>query len=255
MKIISIMNQKGGVGKTTSTINIGACLSYLGYKVLLIDTDPQGNLTQSTGATLGAGALTLYEVLTQDQDINKAIINLKNYDLIPCDILLSRADLELINIPGNEFLLKEAIANLKKSYDFILIDSPPALNRITLINMTASDFILIPVQAQFLALGGFTQLIETIATVKKRLNHNISILGAFLTMYDKRKNLDTTINENLKNIFPGGTFETKININVSLAEAPAYGGNIYEYKPNSNGATQYQALTKEIIFKIKGDNK
>ncbi len=251
MKIISLMNQKGGVGKTTSTINLGACLSAKGYKVILIDTDPQGNLTQSAGATVEAGSITLYEVLTKDQDINKAIIQLDKYDLLPCDILLSKADLELVNIPGNEFLLKEAVANLKKEYDFILIDNPPALNRITLMNMTASDFILIPIQSQFLAMGGFNQLVETIDTVKKRLNHNIKIMGAFLTMYDARKNLDTTILENLKNIFPGGIFETKINVNVSLAEAPAYGNDIIEYKPKSSGALQYQELTNELLAKIK----
>lgn len=251
MKVISLMNQKGGVGKTTSTINLGACLSAKGYKVLLIDTDPQGNLTQSAGATVEAGNITLYEVLTKDQDINKAIIQLDKYDLLPCDILLSKADLELVNIPGNEFLLKEAVANLNKEYDFILIDNPPALNRITLMNMTASDFILIPIQSQFLAMGGFNQLVETIDTVKKRLNHNIKIMGAFLTMYDARKNLDTTILENLKNIFPGGIFETKINVNVSLAEAPAYGNDIIEYKPKSSGALQYTELTNELLAKIK----
>lgn len=252
MKIISLMNQKGGVGKTTSTINIGACLSKQGYKVLLIDTDPQGNLTQSTGARVEPGAsTTLYEVLTQDQDINQAIIELDNYDLVPCDILLGRADLELVNIPGNEFLLKEAVGTLNKDYDFILIDNPPALNRITLMNMTASDYILIPIQSQYLAMGGFNQLIETIATVKKRLNHNIQLLGAFLTMYDARKNLDTTILSNLKNIFPSGIFETKINVNVSLAEAPAYKTDVLEYKPKSSGAIQYQELTNEILNKLK----
>lgn len=251
MQIISLMNQKGGVGKTTSTINLGACLSAKGYKVLLIDTDQQGNLTQSAGATVEPGNITLYEVLTKDEDINKAVISLKNYDIVPCDILLSKADLELVNIPGNEFLLKEAIGTLKKEYDFILIDTPPALNRITLMCMTASDFVLIPVQSQFLAMGGFTQLIETIGTVKKRLNHNIKLLGAFLTMYDSRKNLDTTILENLQNIFPGGIFETKINVNVSLAEAPAYKTDVLQYKPKSSGAIQYQELTNEILNKIK----
>ena len=252
MKIISLMNQKGGVGKTTSTINLGACLSAKGYKVLLVDTDPQSNLTQSAGAVVEPGSVTLYEVLTKDQDINKAVIQLNKYDLLPCDIMLSKADLELVNIPGNEFLLKEAVATLNKDYDFILIDNPPALNRITLMNMTASDFILIPIQSQFLAMGGFNQLVETIDTVKKRLNHNIKIMGAFLTMYDARKNLDTTILENLKNIFPGGIFETKINVNVSLAEAPAYGNDIIEYKPKSSGALQYQELTNELLAKIKG---
>lgn len=251
MKVISLMNQKGGVGKTTSTINLGACLADIGYKVLLIDTDPQGNLTQSTGININDQDLTFYDVL-KEKDINKVVKTCSKYDLLPCDIKLSRADLELSGIAGSEFILKEAITTLEKKYDFILIDNPPALNRITLMNMTASDFILIPIQSQFLAMGGFDQLIETIATVKKRLNHDLNLLGVFLTMYDARKNLDTTILSSLKKMFPnGGIFETKINVNVSLAEAPAYGKNIVEYKPKSTGSIQYTELAKEILNKIK----
>lgn len=242
------MNQKGGVGKTTSTINTGACLANMGYKVLLVDLDPQKNLTTSTGVKVEAGQHTIYNVI-KEHDPKRAIIKLDNYDILPASEALSRADVELSTIAGSEFILKEALENL--DYDFIIIDTSPALNKLSIMAMTASNYILIPVQAQFLAMGGFNQLIETIAIVKKRLNPNINLLGAFLTMYDSRKNLDLTIFKKMEKIFPDGVFKTTIPNNVSLAEAPAFGKNIFQYKPQSTGATAYNDLTGEIIGRIK----
>lgn len=248
MKKIAFINQKGGTGKTTSTLNVGAALARDGYKVLLIDIDPQGNLTTSAGLVeLLENEPTVYEVL-KGQDINKAIKQKKGaYDILPTDIRLSGADIELSAVAGRDYILKEAIEALEIEYDYILIDCPPSLSVITLMGLTAADSVIIPVQAQYLALKGMAQLIDTINLVKKRMNPGLEIAGVLLTMYDNRKNLDREVLENVKKAFPSKVFNTTISNNVALAEAPAFGMDIYEYKPDSKGAQQYEQLTDEII--------
>lgn len=245
--IISLVNQKGGVGKTATALSVGASLALKGRKVLLIDTDPQGSLTTSAGVELGENDPTVYEVLQGQASINDAIKNAGAYDVVPADISLSGADITLASVAGRDFMLKEAIADLKTTYDYIIIDCPPSLSILTLMNLTASNSVIIPVQATYLALKGMAQLLDTIKLVKKRLNPELEILGAVVTMYDRRKNLDNEILENIRETFPGKTFNTTISSNVALAEAPAFGKDIYSYKPTSKGATQYEELTKEIL--------
>lgn len=247
MQIISLVNQKGGVAKTTTVLSVGASLANQKRKVLLIDTDPQGSLTTSAGVTLGDNDTTIYEVLQGTADINETIKHVGAYDLIPADINLSGADITLASVAGRDLLLKEALADLKTAYDYIIIDCPPSLSTITLMNLTASNSVIIPVQATYLALKGMAQLLDTIKLVKKRLNPELEILGAVVTMYDHRKNLDNEILENIREAFPGKTFETTISNNVAIAEAPAFGKDIISYKPASKGALQYEALTAEII--------
>ena len=248
MKKIAFINQKGGVGKTTSALNVGAALARDGYKVLLIDIDPQGNLTTSAGLVeLAEDEPTVYEVL-KGSDINKAVKTKKGaYDILPTDIRLSGADIELSAVAGRDYILKEAIEALNKQYDYILIDCPPSLSVITLMGLTAADGVIIPVQAQYLALKGMAQLLNTINLVKRRMNPGLEITGVLLTMYDNRKNLDREVLENVKKAFPSKVFNTTISNSVTLAEAPAFGKDIYEYKPDSKSAQQYEQLTDEII--------
>lgn len=248
MEIIAVINQKGGVGKTTTALNVGAALARKGYKVLLIDTDAQGNLTTSAGLIIEDEAPTVYEVLKDTVNINAAIRTKRGaYDILPADIRLSGADIELSGIPGRELLLKEAVATLKKAYDYVLIDCPPNLSIITLMALTACDSVVIPVQAHYLALQGMAQLVNTINLVKKRMNASIKIGGIVITMYDGRRTLDKEVVDNIRAAFPDKVFNTFIGNNIALAEAPAGGKDIYEYSPTSKGAQQYAELTEEII--------
>lgn len=253
MKTIAFINQKGGTGKTTTTLSVGAALARDGYKVLLIDIDPQGNLTTSAGLKeLGDNEPTVYEVLKGEASINAAIKHKTGaYDILPTDIRQSGADIELASVPGRELLLKEALEELKTAYDYVLIDCPPSLSIITLMGLTACNGVIIPVQAQYLALQGMAQLVHTIELVKKRMNPQIEIAGVVLTMYDGRKTLDKEILESVSAAFPDKVFKTLISNNVSLAEAPAFGMDIYEYKPDSKGAQLYEELTDEIIERVK----
>ena len=245
--ILSLVNQKGGVGKTATALSVGASLALKGRKVLLIDTDPQGSLTTSAGVELGDNEPTVYEVLQGTASINDAIKHAGGYDVIPADINLSGADITLASVAGRAFLLKDALADLETAYDYLIIDCPSSLSVLTLMNLTASNSVIIPVQATYLALKGMAQLLDTIKLVQRRLNPELTILGAVVTMYDRRKNLDNEILENIRETFPGNTFNTTISSNVALAEAPAFGKDIYSYKPASKGATQYEELTNEII--------
>lgn len=245
MEIIAFVNQKGGVAKTTTCLNVGAGLSFCGFKCLLIDLDPQGNLSTSSGLTPGENDLTTYEVL-KGSDINLAIKPGK-YDVLPTDIRLSGAELELASTAGRDFLLKEALGNLKKKYDYILIDCAPSLNILTLMALTACNKIYVPVKADFLGLNGISQLLDTIELVKKRLNPELSIGGVILTFYDSRRGLDKEVVESLKEKFGDIVFKTAISNNIKLAEAPSFYKDIFSYAPNSNGAQQYKALVDEII--------
>lgn len=245
------INQKGGVGKTTSCLNVGAALANKGYKVLLVDTDAQGSLTQSAGVQISDEAPTVLEVLKGAADINAAIVERGRYCILPADIRLSGADLELNNVIGRERLLQEALAKLNRPFDYVLIDCPPTLSLITVMSLAAADKVIIPIQAHYLALNGCAQLLDTIKLVKARINTGLEIGGVIVTMYDSRKNLANEVADNIRAAFPAKVFNNFIPDNVSLAEAPAFGRDIFEYKPDSKGAQQYEALTDEIITRTK----
>ena len=245
-RVIAVANQKGGVGKTTSTINIGAGLHKAGKRVLMVDLDPQGNLTVSVGVEAYNLDYTVFEVLKGDAEPQAAIVK-RGYDIIPADIRLSGADMELSAIPGREMLLKEALAPIAENYDYILIDCPPSLGLITLNGLTAAREIFIPLQAEFLALNGMAQLLNTVKAVQKRLNPQLEITGIITTLYDSRKNLNKEVLEKIKEYFPDKTFKALIRDNVALAEAPSFGNDIFEYRADSNGAEDYKRLCAEII--------
>lgn len=247
--IIAFVNQKGGVGKTTSCLNVGAALSRKGQRVLLIDADPQGNLTIGAGVDLGDNDPTIYEVLKGKADINDAIQFTANssYDLIPADIILSGADVELSGIPGREMILKEKLAQITAIYDYILIDCPPSLSLITIMALTAATGVIIPVQAHFYALNGVVQLIDTINLVKRRMNPQLEITGVITTMYDPRKLINKEVYDSLNNAFPGKVYESTISNSVALVEAPSAGKDIFKYKPGCKAAKQYEALADEIM--------
>ena len=249
MRILAFINQKGGVGKTTSCLNVGAGIAAQGYKVLLIDADPQGHLTKSAGIELQDDNLTLYEVL-KGADINHAIIP-GEYDIVPADIALSAADIELSAVVGKEYLLAENIARINGSYDYILIDCPPALNTLTVMSLTAATEIIIIMQAQYLAMDGVAQLLQTAELVKKRMNPQLRVGGVLLTFYGAHKKAHREILESVCSAFPGKVFDTKISQNIKLEEAPSHGKNIYLYAPKSVGAVQYAELSKEIIEKVR----
>ena len=232
-KVISISNHKGGVGKTTSALNIGAGLNKLGKKVLLIDLDPQANLSQSLN------------LIDQDKNIYGAIRGeyklqpiqvLKGLDVIPSTLDLSGAEIELSGEAGREYILRELIDPIKKSYDYIIIDSPPSLGLLTINSFTASDEILIPLQAQYLAIQGLTKLLEVIDKIKKRLNKKLKVGGVFITQYDSRKVLNRDVVTSIKQRFKAEVLKTMIRDNVALAEAPTQGVDIFRYQPNSKGA-------------------
>lgn len=242
-RIISVSNHKGGVGKTTSTINIGAGLNKLGKSVLLIDLDPQANLSQSLG--IMEPERTIYGALRGEYKITPIEV-LKGLDVVASTLDLSGAEVELSGEPGREYILKEVIEPLKSSYDFIFIDTPPSLGLLTINALTASQEVYIPLQAQYLALQGLTKLLELVGRINSRLNKDLTIGGVIVTQYDSRKvlnrNVATTIEGNFKNVF-----NTKIRDNVALAEAPIQGVDIFRYQPKSYGAEDYLSLSQEIV--------
>ena len=243
-KIISISNHKGGVGKTTSAINIGAGLNILGKKVLLIDLDPQANLSQSLG--LIDQEKNIYGALKGDYKLEPISV-LKGLDVIPSTLDLSGAEIELSSEPGREYILKELIEEVRDSYDYIIIDSPPSLGLLTINSFTAADEILIPLQAQFLAMQGLAKLVEVVEKIKSRLNKSLKIGGVFITQYDGRKVLNRDVVESINTHFKSEVFKTKIRDNIALAEAPAQAMDIFRYNAKSNGAEDYLDLAKEIL--------
>ncbi len=247
MRIISFVNQKGGVGKTTSVLNIGAGIANRGKKVLLIDIDPQASLTYSLGIDGESVENTIYDVLKQKKEIKDTILKIsENLDLIPTNIELSGADMELAGIAGREFLLKSALKNIS-GYDYVLIDCPPNLAVLTLNALTASEKVYVPIQTQYLAMKGLSLLLDTVKIVIDRLNDSLKIGGIICTMYDGRNNLSKQVVETIRNHFSELLFETKIRNNVALAEAPSFGKHIYDYKNSSVGAEDYNNLCIEII--------
>ena len=243
-KVISISNHKGGVGKTTSTINIGAGLNKLGKKILLIDLDPQANLSQSLGVI--DQERNIYGALRGDYDIEPIEI-LKGLDLIPSTLDLSGAEVEMSGEAGREYILRELIDPLRGSYDYILIDNPPSLGLLTINSFTASDEVFIPLQAQYLALQGLTKLLEVIDKIKRRLNKDLKVGGVFITQYDGRKVLNRDVVATIEAHFKDEVFKTRVRDNIALAEAPAQGLDIFRYSPKSYGAEDYLSLSKEIL--------
>ena len=245
-KVISISNHKGGVGKTTSALNIGAGLNKLGKKVLLIDLDPQANLSQSLGII--EHEKNIYGAIRGEYKLQPINI-IKGLDLIPSTLDLSGAEVELSGEAGREYILKELIDPIKKQYDYVIIDSPPSLGLLTINSFTASDEVLIPLQAQYLAIQGLTKLVEVIYKIKKRLNKSLKVGGVFITQYDNRKVLNRDVVTTIKSHFKNEVFKTKIRDNVALAEAPTQGVDIFRYQPKSKGAEDYLALCREIVKK------
>ena len=248
-RIIAVANQKGGVGKTTTSINLAACLAEKGKKVLAVDMDPQGNLTSGLGVDKDSVEKSIYELIIGEVDI-KEVINkevLENLDIIPTSIDLSAAEIELIGVDDKEYILRNAIDQVKDQYDFVIIDCPPSLSMLTINSMCLADTVLVPIQCEYYALEGLTQLIHTINLVQDRLNPSLEIEGVVFTMYDARTNLSLQVVENVKANLDQKIYKTIIPRNVRLAEAPSYGMPITKYDARSTGAESYRLLAEEVI--------
>ena len=248
-QIISVANQKGGVGKTTTTVNLGACLASLGKKVLLVDMDAQGNATSGVGIRKPDVTRDIYDVLVNELPIDEAtlITEHENLSIVPATLQLAGAEIELTSMMARESRLKGSLAEVSSQYDYILIDCPPSLGHLTINSFTASDSILIPVQCEYYALEGLSQLLNTVRLVQKHFNPELEIEGVLLTMYDARTNLGNEVVEEVRKYFREKVYETIIPRNIRLSEAPSHGKPIIDYDPRSRGAEVYQALAKEVV--------
>lgn len=250
-RVIAIANQKGGVGKTTTSINLSACIAETGKKVLAVDIDPQGNTTSGLGVDKTGDRNTIYQVVIGECSIEEAILKnvYDNLDLVSSDVNLAGAEIDLIGIEDREYILKNQIEKIKNNYDFIIIDCPPSLTMLTVNAMTAADTVLVPIQCEYYALEGLSQLIHSIKLVKKKLNPTLEIEGVVFTMYDARTNLSLQVVENVKENLKQSVYKTVIPRNVRLAEAPSHGLPINIYDSKSSGAESYRMLAEEVINK------
>ena len=247
--VLSVANQKGGVGKTATSVNMSAYLAALGKKVLLVDLDPQGNATSGVGVDPRKVDFSVYHVINGKVATAQAIRNteLFGYHILPSSFDLAGATVELVNMKNREFRLHDVIIPVRHEYDYIIIDSPPSLGLLTINGLVASDEVLIPVQCEYYALEGLAQLLETVRLVKSNLGKDINILGAVLTMYDKRNKFDRKIAKEVRRNFPGYVFDAVIPRNVDVAEAPGHGKTIFQFSPSSPGANAYRQLAEEVI--------
>ena len=248
-RVIAIANQKGGVGKTTTSINLSSCLADLGKKVLLVDIDPQGNATSGVGIIKQNLENTVYELFLDECTISECLTKsvVDNLNVLPSNVNLSGAEIDLIGVENREYILKNVLDQIKDLYDYIIIDCPPSLNILTVNAMTAADSVIVPIQCEYYALEGLSQLIHTINLIQDRLNNDLEIDGIVFTMYDSRTNLSSDVVENVKSNVHINIYDTVIPRNVRLAEAPSFGLPIHMYDGKSAGAVAYKNLAKEII--------
>lgn len=248
-RIIAIANQKGGVGKTTTAINLSACLAEKGQKVLAIDMDPQGNMSSGLGLDKNSVEKTIYDLIIGESEVEEVLQKnaLENLDILPANVDLSAAEIELIGIDEKEYIVKKAIEKIKDAYDYVIIDCPPSLSMLTINAMTTADSVLVPIQCEYYALEGLSQLIHTVELVKERLNPVLEIEGVVFTMYDARTNLSLQVVENVKDNLQQNIYKTIIPRNIRLAEAPSYGMPINQYDAKSAGADSYRRLADEVM--------
>ena len=248
-RIIAVANQKGGVGKTTTAINLSSCLAEKGKKVLAVDMDPQGNMTSGLGVDKNSVENTIYDLIIGESGIEEVLRKdiMKNLDIIPANIDLSAAEIELIDVEDKEYIVRNVIKDIKYNYDYIIIDCPPSLSMLTINAMTTATSVLVPIQCEYYALEGLSQLIHTVDLVRDRLNPELEIEGVVFTMYDARTNLSLQVVENVKDNLHQNIYKTIIPRNIRLAEAPSYGIPINEYDPKSAGSESYMRLAEEVI--------
>lgn len=251
-RVIAIANQKGGVAKTTTAVNLSACLAESGKKVILVDLDPQGNATSGMGIAKNKLARSVYDVLINNESLEDVLVKteIKNLRVVPAQIELAGAEIELVSQPSREIKLASAVGEVKKEVDFMIIDCPPSLGLLTLNALTAATDVLIPVQCEFYALEGLSLLMNTLQRVTRALNPNLQILGALLTMFDARTNLSIQVVDEVKKFFKDKVFQTIIPRNVRLGEAPSHGKPIVLYDPRSRGAEVYWELAKEVLERV-----
>lgn len=254
-RVIAIANQKGGVGKTTTAINLSACLAEKEQKVLVVDIDPQGNTTSGLGVDKNNIENTIYEVILGEAPIKEAIIKnvFENLDLLSSNVNLAGAEIDLIEMEAREYILKEYISEVREAYDYIILDCPPSLSMLTVNAMTAADTVLVPIQCEYYALEGLTQLIHTVNLVKKKLNKELELEGVVFTMFDARTNLSLQVVENVKENLNQTIYKTIIPRNIRLAEAPSHGLPINIYDSKSAGADSYRLLAEEVMNREIGE--